>query len=39
MSQLYEWISRHWLGTALILGAAAATLFIFINRKSLFYKE
>ncbi|GGD88086.1 hypothetical protein GCM10010911_53210 [Paenibacillus nasutitermitis] len=39
MSHLIEWITRHWLSTILILGAAAALTFVFIHRKSLFYKE
>ncbi len=33
------WLEEHWLSAMLILGAIVSVLFVFINRKLIFYKE
>lgn len=33
------WIKEHWLSLMLIIGIVVAILFVFANRKLLFYKE
>ncbi len=39
MEQLIEWIGRHWLAVFLAAALLVALGFVFVNRKSLFYKE
>jgi hypothetical protein len=39
MDNFIEWVSTHALTTILIVGTAFAIIYIFANRKALFYKE
>lgn len=39
MREFYDWIALHWLAASLVFFSALALAFIFVKRKSLFYKE
>jgi hypothetical protein len=34
-----DWLTEHWISTALVIGLIAAIVYVFSNRDSLFYKE
>lgn len=39
MREFFDWIALHWLAVSLVFVSALALAFIFVKRKSLFYKE
>lgn len=39
MATMLEWLSRHWLPVIIIAGLVAASIYVFVNRSSLFYKD
>lgn len=39
MEQLIDWVERHWLTVFLAGALLVAAGFVFVYRKSLFYKE
>ncbi|SDT07560.1 hypothetical protein SAMN05444162_3016 [Paenibacillaceae bacterium GAS479] len=39
MPVIVDWITRHWVSLSVSAALLAACLFVFVNRKSLFYKE
>ena len=39
MSGWMDWLRAHWLTVTLLAGCAFAVLYVWLNRKSLLYRE